>query len=553
MYMKSPKLLPFIFFFFLIASFTQAQFLRENLMIHHPFMGDVADYSGYQMDASVEGSVLSTDRFGREGHAYYFDGVDDYIILSNDSLAKPQLPISFSIWVKPDDLDGANNVLFSTDDHPNMYSGIIVRLDHLGSGTVLMSYGTGGGSGYQHRRTAHGTLSIVADEWQHVVGVIRGPEDMDIYINGQKDPVTYSGTGGALHYTEYPGKIGAYDGNVNGSTKYFTGNLDDFKLWNAALDETAVAKIYGELFLDIPMDGTAFDYSSNHLDGYTVKTALTPNRFGEADMAYAFDGDSSNIFLTANGLLKAALPISVSFWVNPKDINQVYNPLFTNDDNPDFYSGIWAQLNPQGTGEVAIGYGTGGGTGSQNRRSAVGTTPVDNNQWTHVVTIVRGPEDMDIYINGVKDSVNYSGSGSGPMIYSDYSGNIGSFKGTANGDKKHFHGSLDEFKMWNRVITEDEIQVLYTPGTTVSTEQATDRNERQLSLFPNPVRERLQLSVPLDIQVQNYVIFDTNGSMVAKGYLSTKQDIPVNNLQGGIYHIKLFTSDKMIPLRFVKI
>lgn len=50
-----------------------------RLVLHLPFAGDATDASGFGNDAVVEGATPTTDRRGRPGQAFAFDGVDDHL------------------------------------------------------------------------------------------------------------------------------------------------------------------------------------------------------------------------------------------------------------------------------------------------------------------------------------------------------------------------------------------------------------------------------------------------------------------------------------------
>jgi len=48
-----------------------------------PFNGNANDESGNGNNGTVNGAILTTDRFGNDGKAYSFDGVSNYILVNN--------------------------------------------------------------------------------------------------------------------------------------------------------------------------------------------------------------------------------------------------------------------------------------------------------------------------------------------------------------------------------------------------------------------------------------------------------------------------------------
>ena len=53
--------------------------MRDGLAAEYGFAGSADDTSGRGRHGVVHGAALTADRFGRQDHAYQFDGVDDYI------------------------------------------------------------------------------------------------------------------------------------------------------------------------------------------------------------------------------------------------------------------------------------------------------------------------------------------------------------------------------------------------------------------------------------------------------------------------------------------
>jgi hypothetical protein len=64
-----------------------------------PFNGNANDESGNGNHGTVNGATLAADRFGNAGKAYSFDGVDDFVQISNNPLLEPSNSISISAWV----------------------------------------------------------------------------------------------------------------------------------------------------------------------------------------------------------------------------------------------------------------------------------------------------------------------------------------------------------------------------------------------------------------------------------------------------------------------
>jgi hypothetical protein len=97
-----------------------------------------------------------------------------------------------------------------------------------------------GGGGRGSFSSASNTLT--AGNWYHVVGIIRGPTDMSIYVNGVDVGGTYSGSANVvLGYSISSGRIGTDPSFTPGS---FGGIIDEVGFWNRALSASEVATLY---------------------------------------------------------------------------------------------------------------------------------------------------------------------------------------------------------------------------------------------------------------------------------------------------------------------
>lgn len=221
------------------ANVTFSQDLSDELLLHYEFDGDATDASVNEYDGTESGVIYVEDRNGNPGSACYFDGVDDFIDLPNIPALKPDLPVSFAFWVKFDVIDAFLGVVLTTDFATNEHSGVWMNLSS--SGKMVVNYGdASGNTSSPNRRSKVGTTDLESDRWYHVVGVIRGTLDMDIYIDCENDNGTYSGTGSELAYTDAAGSIGRKDSDFTGPAHYFKGTLDDLRYWERALTEDEV-------------------------------------------------------------------------------------------------------------------------------------------------------------------------------------------------------------------------------------------------------------------------------------------------------------------------
>ena len=73
--------------------------LKQGLVAYFPFTGNAEDSSGNGNHGTVNGAILTTDRFGNPNSAFSFDGINDFIEVQDDSTLDFTNKYSISVWV----------------------------------------------------------------------------------------------------------------------------------------------------------------------------------------------------------------------------------------------------------------------------------------------------------------------------------------------------------------------------------------------------------------------------------------------------------------------
>jgi hypothetical protein len=198
--------------------------------------GDATDSSGNGNDGTIFGATPAADRLGIPEHSYSFNGTGDYIDIYDNGTLKPSLPISVGAWIKPN--DGSVFEVFWNDFNAGpFYNGVIANVV---GGNFWIQFGDGGFAAPESRRSKAGSTTLSPGTWYHVVGVIRGPTDMSVYVNGVDDGGAYSGSGGPLVYNTNPGAIGK---GTADRVYYANGLVDDVFMFARALSAEDVAAL----------------------------------------------------------------------------------------------------------------------------------------------------------------------------------------------------------------------------------------------------------------------------------------------------------------------
>ncbi len=206
-----------------------------NLLLHYKFDGNALDETENNFDGFANNITYTADRFGNENSAAYFNGVNSFIDFPNLATLKPQLPVSFSFWIRYDGSSYQDRAVFNTSFEEDISSGVFFNAE-AGTGKYGVSFGDGS-LAYtpSTRRSFSSNNTIVNNEWHHITIVVVDALNMEIYLDCKEGGGTYSGSGGSLFYSSTSGSLGRHDRQLGEPADYFKGALDDFKYWDRAL------------------------------------------------------------------------------------------------------------------------------------------------------------------------------------------------------------------------------------------------------------------------------------------------------------------------------
>ena len=226
-----------------------------------------------------------------------------------------------------------------------------------------------------------------------------------------------------------------------------------------------------------PFNGNVNDESGNGNNGSNNGATLTTDRNGNVNSAYSFDGVDDFNEIDVNSYLQNGLTISV--WI----VSNLPNDQFT-------HKGIvWTRLSgPQGNPPFQPNQTTGlmiypdgllcnASDGYSNGVSLQDSGNYYNdNSWYHLVfsyDVITGL--TRITINGNETvSLNSISLSNIDLAYNTIKIGKDEIVGYGN---RHWYGKIDDIGIWNRALTECEIQNLYTssiPTNTITTASACD-------------------------------------------------------------------------------
>jgi hypothetical protein len=413
----------------------------SGLVARFPFNGNAIDETGNGHNGTVNGGVLTNDRFNQQNKAYTFPNLHNNIVLDNTTSMNLETGFTINAWVK------YKNVNCGIVGKHNCWiiNGFYFSIDNSQFRLLVAN------SVWSEVRTNE---NFVEDKWYMVTGVYDQTSGSGkVYVDGElkaSGPVTYNNYSTAPITISEPSN-GCPDGNMPGA-------VDEVKIYNRPLGDSEIMdeynKTYSDLVLFLPFNGNANDESGNGNNGTVNGAALVQDRFGVDGQAYSFDGADDYITIADNpNLFSDELAIS---W--------------------------WYKIPEYPFGEhVVIGWVDGGHryqqffSGNQlcyfngYNLTAPGVlfNPTYNvsalNVWNHIVVtykkLTSSTSTTSLYFDGeLKQTDNHN-------LPMDYSPGISFFIGK-NHNGNFFTGTLDDFRIYNRILDSSEIVDLYNDSTT---------------------------------------------------------------------------------------
>ncbi len=210
-----------------------------------------------------------------------------------------------------------------------------------------------------------------------------------------------------------------------------------------------------------PFSGNANDESGNGNNGTVFGATLTTDRNNLPTNSYDFNGTTNYISLknTFFSNPSRVSTFSYSFWINPSTIPSA-GKIFVINGKEGFWRTISVCLIENGTIEIR-----GSQPSPQDYFAANSKSTISLSKWHHVVITYKEGL-FSLYLNGVLSNTQSISYTSMEFAYLQ-SGNSTSTNlfGAANpvspGITYHYHGKLDDYGVWDRALSANEITKIY--------------------------------------------------------------------------------------------
>jgi len=236
------------------------------------------------------------------------------------------------------------------------------------------------------------------------------------------------------------------------------------------------ATIEGKLFVKkqalgglVPIDGLVLDIGFNTDDGtlardnsgngiHAIVNGATWQAQGSLGGAMLFDGTDDYLEIPDNPLLDVT-DFTISLWIKRTETEGLFERAIMKKlitGVPDNYNhfGMWIENDYGQDNEIVLDVAN----GNTFSRQCTGLF-IDDTEWHHIVyTFKNDTRQWECYKDGVKATGYHTVSGApnaGPLILGAHVNMFGQWAGL-------FDGAFDQFRLYNRALTQDEVMQLFT-------------------------------------------------------------------------------------------
>ena len=381
------------------------------------------DASAFGRTGTIYGATWTT---GMVGTALQFDGVDDTVRVAHSPELAFTASDSYTIaaWVKPSSLRGQWSGIVTKSRDARPWYGLWISRGNK------WIYGGGNLPGGE-----------AATGWHHLAAVQDAEAGQRrIYVNGILENI------GTSRDSSGPGDL--LFGSADSVNEFFAGAIDEVRIYDRALTDSQILALADASEPPPPPDGliaywpldegsgsVAGDVSlgSDHL-GTIHGATWTAGMIGTA---LQFDGvdDTVRVAHSPELAFTASDSYTIAAWVKPSSLRGQWSGIVTKSRDARPWYGLWISR-----GNKWI-YGGGNLPGGE---AATG--------WHHLAAVQDAEAGQRrIYVDGILENIGTSRDSSGPgdLLF-----------GSADGVNEFFAGTIDEVRIYDRALTDSQIQAL---------------------------------------------------------------------------------------------
>ena len=302
-----------------------------------------------------------------------------------------------------------------------------------------------------------------------------------------------------------------------------------------------------------PFSGNANDSSGNGYNGTVIGATLIPDRFGNPNSAYSFNGVSDYIDLcnyVSN--LNFHQPASISFWVWVNGEYDQCSTIYSIDDGnlSDYGSNIFIGNNCTSTLNNELITVFQGSTLSNHYTAGYTTTNrglLYNSNWHNIVIVYNDTLTTAYLDNNLYSLTCNWGTNNGQ--YGNLTIAIKAYLGARyiNGIGGFLNGWLDDVRIYNVALNASQVDSLY--NEIVTNVGNVTNNIYTINIYPNPTKEWLKITNTEkgDIHIYNVLGEEVLSTKCNEGNVS----INVSNLSEGNYIVKIVSQKNVVVKQLI--
>jgi hypothetical protein len=420
-------------------------------------INDSSGYGNTGTTSSANGTGMDCMVQGKYGSACEFDGVDDYVNAGSGSSLDITDAITIEMWMKIN-TDAVARIAAKSGDGSLGWA--IVYADWVDAIEWRIST-----TGSDWNGGVSGTNGLEINQWSHIVLSYDGAY-MRVYIDGIEDTAgdfPYALTGN-INIAPAATLIGVDKQNFN---NFFNGSIDDVRIYNYARTQAQIMEDYSAgAGRKQPIghwkfnEGYSTTANNSGIGGSALNGTLTNMASpatsasgwtdeGKMGKGLVFDGGNDYVEVGNATSLNITGDLTLGAWVKTNNAGTTGILGKDETDSQDKYMPYTIYLS---SGKIRFMMGN-----SSTTYSAISNTVLDIDTWYHVVATVSGTK-MQVYINGIADGSDTTFAGT------RYSNSLPLYVGKYYSGGLYFNGTIDDVKIYNYALTEDDIRQEYNQG-----------------------------------------------------------------------------------------
>lgn len=204
--------------------------LYDGLVAYFPFSESADDLSATEIDGTINGAALTTDRFESSNSALLFDGIDDYVFCTADNRSITD-KFTISVWIKSTSTGSIRSIVNKYDET----NGYLFRMYSAGAVTLSGRDGSG-----DYISSGAGSSDVNDGLWHHLIGKV-DVNTWQLWVDGIMKASYTSPSVTANFACDEPLVFGYSPiGDLQSPDWYFNGKIDDVAIYNRALSSNEI-------------------------------------------------------------------------------------------------------------------------------------------------------------------------------------------------------------------------------------------------------------------------------------------------------------------------